>query len=281
MLRVHNGAVRTTTPTRRLAGLLTTALVAGVALAGCGGDSEKKSSDQPSASGSATDASTGASTPNPVAPGSSGQPSYGPPASEAYLDVPDGVTLTEPGSEFGLETIAFAAWNPKQDQVGVVGLQVQKIQKTTFKESFVGWDVSKSGDTVPYFVSYRVANLGETDLGGRSLPVYALDSSGTLNEGTTFGANFEPCPSGPLPKVFAPGKRANLCQVFLVPSDLDLSGVTFRFNEDLQLAPLTWTGAATPLKDPSKKDKQGDKKNKNGKGTKGKRNGQKSGSQEG
>ena len=47
----------------------------------------------------------------------------------------------------------------------------------------------------PYFVHATVENVGDTDLGGRAVPLYIVDGRNTLIEASTFASTFKPCPS--------------------------------------------------------------------------------------
>jgi hypothetical protein len=99
--------------------------------------------------------------------------------------------------------------------------------------------------STPYFVSMLVGNGGDTDLGGRQLPVYAVDSAGRLVPPTGVDQGFEPCPGSLLPAVFAPGDKARSCLIFLVPSGAELESVTFRPPEGV--VPITWSGRVRAL----------------------------------
>ena len=86
----------------------------------------------------------------------------------------------------------------------------------------------------------EVTNVGETDLGGRPVPLYAVDEQNMLVESSPFASTFKPCPSAPFPKTFGPGDKAKVCLVFLAPDSGKLVAVSFRPDEDFD--PITWTG---------------------------------------
>lgn len=204
------------------------------ALGGCGGG------DEPSA-----DPTSG--SPSSVAvpsadPSTTGTPTGAASTDEtAYLPVPDGVELTPPGTGLRLREGAFAAWTPRQDLVGVVGVEVVRIEQTTVEESLAGFRLDDAAAaSTPYFVTARVGNGGDTDLGGRQLPLYVVDTEGRLVPPTGVDQGFEPCPGALLPAVFAPGDKTRSCLVFLVPEGAELASVMFRPPEGV--VPLTWTG---------------------------------------
>ncbi|MGH3362666.1 MAG: hypothetical protein ACRDOM_09445 [Nocardioides sp.] len=226
----------------------TAAVLAGVlVLSGCSGDEEEpgaETSDSPSES--ATE-------------------------EEPYLPVPDGVELTAQGSELSVGETATVAYEPRQDVVGALDIRVTKLEKASFK-LFVGWKLTpQTRKTQPYFVTAKVTNVGDTDLGGRSVspPLYAVDGDNKLIEASTFASSFKPCPSQALPKKFQNGDTTTTCLVYLAPNRGDLTAASFRPTE--AFVPITWTGKVV-LADELRKDKKragkkgGDRKKKGSRG---------------
>lgn len=235
--------------------LLAPALVAVLTLAGCsGGDTSKDpsaGSGSSSASGSDTPSSSGSATVKP------------------YLPVPDGVELTDQGSTLKVGDHAVVAYEPRQKQVGVLDIKVTGLEKTTFAKSFQGWQLDKATlSTTPYFVHASVKNVGRTDLGGRSVPLYIVDGHNTLIEASSFASTFKPCPSQPFPAKFKHGDRVKSCLVYLSPKHGDLTAVSFRPTQDFN--PITWTGKLTTVgAEPTKKGAKGDQSPKAKKSSKG------------
>ena len=224
---------------RRLtAALASAALISGLA-AGCSGDD---AGEEPDAGSS-----------------SSGSPSAsGSESGEAYLPVPSDVELTEQGSELSVGDTAVVAWEPRQDQVGALEITVQRLEKTTFEKSFVGWKLDPAARrTTPYFVRAKVSNVGETDVGGRRVPLYIVDAKNTLVEYSTFASTFKPCDSRDFPAKFGPGATRTMCLVYLAPDKGSLTAVSFRPTQDFD--PITWTGEVVDHK-PTKPGKAGKKK---------------------
>lgn len=189
---------------------------------------------------------------------------------EPYLPVPDGVELTAQGSELSLGDTATVAYEPRQDEVAALDLKVTAIEKASFK-LFVGWKLStETKKTTPYFIRATVKNVGDTDLGNRSVPLYAVDGNNKLIEASTFASAFKPCPSEALPKKFATGDSVKTCLVYLAPDKGEITAAEFRPTEDFDQ--ILWTGEITEPKalQPDKGKKGDDKK---GKGKKGKKNG--------
>lgn len=241
---MHNGEVNHTA--RRPGAsvpLLVTLLLALGGLTACGGDA----ADSEAGSDASSDASVAVAS-------ESTEPSEAP---APYLPVPEGVTLTEPGTGLGLKDEAVVAWEPRQKLVGVLEVKVKSLEQTSFKKSFSGWKLDKATrQTTPYFVRAKIANLGDSDVGGREVPLYAEDANGTLIQASTFETRFEPCASdGVFPKKFGSDAAQELCLVYLVPEGAELAAVTFQPLEDFDA--ISWTGTVKDLT--AKKDK-GDKK---------------------
>jgi hypothetical protein len=225
------------------------------ALAGCSGDdADADNEDEPTAETSSTEATSAEPTPG-------------------YLPVPTGVTLTEPGTDLALGGDATVAWRPRQDTVVALDLTVERIDETSYDESFKGWVVTKEmkGQT-PYFVHATVTNVGDADVSDLLVPVYALAGGSSLYEPLDFrGEQFEPCPGGNLPDRLRPGRSADLCFVYLLPGAQPLMAAAF--DPVGELAPITWTGEITEIEKPEKpkkdKGKKGDrdKKKKDKQGT--------------
>jgi hypothetical protein len=222
-------------PSRRLAGApLALGLALSLALSACSGD------DGGSDGSSGGDAS---------------------PAVEEtpYLDVPEGVELTAQGSELELGESATVAYEPRQNAVGALDITVTSTEKASFS-MFEGWDIKKeTRETSPYFVRARIENVGDTDLGGRPVPLYIVDGENRLIESSVFTGTFQPCEGSMFPKKFRNGDRVKACLVYLAPDKGELTAVSFR--PDQEFDPITWTGELTRAggddkKSEGKKDKK-------------------------
>jgi hypothetical protein len=218
---LHNG---------RVLGRVGTSLIALVAaaalLAACSNDDNKDSNGAASGTPGAT---TGeATTTGSTSPSSS-------------LPVPDGVELTTEGSQLSVGDKATVAYQLRQGVVGVLDIKVTRLEKTSFKKSFAGWDLDEQQKKAnPYFVRATLTNRGETDLGGKPVPLYIVDGNNTLVEATPFASSFPPCQPGTFPKKFKPGHKLKACLVFLSPQHGDLTAVSFRPTQEFD--PITWTG---------------------------------------
>jgi hypothetical protein len=244
--RLHNDGVL-----RRVGAALGAVVLAGGLLAGCSGDDS--SGDNPDI-GDATSTAGAAST-----AGETGTASTS--ASASTLPVPAGVELSPQGSQLAVGDTATVAYQPKQDEVGVLDITITRLEKTTIKKSFAGWDLDAGQKKAnPYFVRATITNRGDTDLGGRRVPLYVVDGDNTLIEATSFASAFTACEPGAFPKKFPTGKKTKVCLVYLVPRQGQLTAVSFRPTQEFD--PITWTGE---LQDP-KPPKAGGKGGKGGGG---------------
>ncbi|GAA3537730.1 hypothetical protein [Nocardioides daeguensis] len=208
------------------------ALVAAAGLAGCG-------SDDPKGAKSAKPSATATST-----------------APASYLPVPDGVTLTAPGTQLGLGEEGVVAFERRQGEVGVLAVDVQRIERTSFQKSFAGWNVdAATAARTPYFVRVKVTNVGDVDLGGLRLDSVLWGDDGTTLEAPNY---YKPrqlpvCSGEPLPTPFAADATAELCQVYFIAPSRSLENVSFPPFGGLD--PVTWSGELSPVLKPGKKDK--------------------------
>jgi hypothetical protein len=190
-----------------------------------------------------------------ASPGASDSSATSEPASASTLPVPEGVELSPEGSQLQVGDTATVAYELRQGVVGVLDVKVTRLEKTSFKKSFVGWDLDQSQrKSNPYFVRVTLTNRGDTDLGGKKVPLYIVDGTNTLVEATTFASAFPPCEPGVFPKKFKTGKKLKACLVFLSPKKGELTAVSFRPTQAYD--PITWTGDLEKPK-PPKPDKGG------------------------
>lgn len=210
--------------------LLALAVAGVLALTACSGDS----GGAPAAGASTTPTPTSSDSP--------------------YLPVPSGVELTPPGSQLSVGDHAVVAYKPRQDQVGALDIAVTKLEKASIKD-FSAWQLSdEQKKSNPYYVRATVKNVGDTDLGGRPVPLYVVNEQNVLLESTPFASSFQPCPSTPFPDKFGPGDVEKACLVYLAPNHGDLVSVSFRPEETFN--PITWTGDVVKYEPPQPKKSQ-------------------------
>ena len=228
---MHNDRMRL--PTRLAGPSLALCLAASLALSACSGD--KGGSPEPSADDSSPTASE---TP--------------------YLEVPEGVELTAQGSELEVGESATVAYEPRQNAVGALDIKVTSTEKAAFS-LFEGWELTKeTRTTAPYFVRATVTNVGDSDLGGRPVPLYIVDGDNRLIEASVFTGTFKPCEGSMFPQKFKNGDKVRACLVYLAPDKGKLTAVSFR--PDQEFDPITWTGELTKAAAPGGEKKSGGQK---------------------
>ncbi|MDR7251045.1 hypothetical protein J2X46_000017 [Nocardioides sp. BE266] len=166
------------------------------------------------------------------------------PTSAATTAVDEG---TAPGTDLAYGDSATLVWKPTSELTGELELSVDAVAEQR-RSVFDGWTTDEAMETArPYFVTVRVTNAGESDLGGQVVPLYLRDDRGTLGAPWTLGGDFTACQSGPLPAPFASGESAELCLVYLAPDGAKVEDLVFEPTEGYD--PISWTGdVATPAK---------------------------------
>jgi hypothetical protein len=227
----HN--VRVTRPLTRAAAFATVVVL--LAVAGCGADEKKKAKAEPSA------------TPSASLP-------------TGNVTVPSGVTLTKAGETLQFRQPAVVAYQPNPQRKSVLQLSVDGVRQARISD-FAGYQLSaETKKSKPYYVDVTAKNVGTGDLSRTGIPLYAVDSTNSLNQQTSFNNTFAKCPSQPLPQGFTAGKSVKTCLVYVMRPGQSLVKVSYR---PLQaFPPITWEGTIappTPLKKtpPHDKKKQG------------------------
>jgi hypothetical protein len=207
----HNVRV---TSSRRVRTALLTILLPALLLAGCG-ESDEKPKAEPS-----VDLPTG------------------------DVEVPDGVTLTKPGTELDFKEPAVVAYEPNTRRKSVISLTVESVQTARISD-FASYRLDdRIRSSRPYYVRVSVKNVGTGDLGGAAVPLLAVDNRNTLIQPSTFNNNFAKCPSNPLPAEFGADKSVRGCLVYLVPDKGTLTEMSFRPLQAFE--PITWDGTIAP-----------------------------------
>ncbi len=179
-----------------------------VLVAGCGGSSNDKKSDEV-----------------PVPKG---------------LEVPKGVTLTKGGATLTEGKPASVVYQVGDKAASVITVTVSSVRKGSIKEDFTFFSLDdETKESSPFYVDVTVKNEGPAGLGGAALPIFAHDSSNTNLPANDIVGTFKPCPDSTLPKSFLPGATADLCLVYLVPKGRALQSVDLQTGSAKDA--ITWT----------------------------------------
>lgn len=180
------------------------------------------------------------------------------------VEVPSGVQLTKPGTELEFGEKATVAYEPNPRRGSVLELTVRSVVRGRLRDLAMYTLDDRTMASLPYYVRVSVKNVGKGDLGKTPIPLWAVDSTNTLIQASSFTNRFERCPSQPLPAGFAPNDAVNACLVYLVPRKNKFVGVSYR---PLQaFAPIEWSGdvvdrAAAQKAKPGQKKNQKNQKN--------------------
>lgn len=157
----------------------------------------------------------------------------------AGFEVPDGVTITKPGTDRTAGESATVVHDVDGTVASAITVTITEVRKGAI-EDFRFFSLQEDQLlSSPFYVDLTVVNEGPAGLGGVSLPVFARDDSNTLQPPTPVLGSFAPCPSGALPESFLPGETATLCLVYLVPQGHALVSVDLQpHGED---SAITWT----------------------------------------
>ena len=160
------------------------------------------------------------------------------PTTARSVEVPAGVTLTDPGASLDIGEPATAVYDDPQ-RASVLTVRVTKVAEGSVKD-LKGFVLSaKDRSSTPYYVSATVTNQGPQQLGQTSVPLYGLDSTGTALPPTSMVGDFERCAGGPLPTGFAPGDSVATCLVYLIPPKAALAAVQLRTSDADD--PISWS----------------------------------------
>jgi len=160
-----------------------------------------------------------------------------------YLPVPDGVQLTPQGTELTVGDNAVVAYEPRQNEVGVLDLDVTKLEQTTVRKSLSAWQLTAAQKkSTPYYAHISVKNVGSGDLSGASPATYinGVDDRGQDQNEVIFFGSFDRC-DDTAPKSFKPGSSYDACLAYLLPGGGALTGFHWiQFDEKSGKADLTW-----------------------------------------
>lgn len=167
--------------------------------------------------------------------------------------VSDTPTETAEPTDLAFGRAQTVAWTPTPDLAGELSISVDSVREGDFADfdGLVGSGISR--DNQPFYVDAELANEGEEDLGGLDVPLYLVDSNGTLSPPWGFAEPFRPCSSGPLPESFEAGDDARMCLVFFGSPGATFESITFQ--PTLETPAVRWSGEVAVEKKATKKSR--------------------------
>ena len=165
--------------------------------------------------------------------------SESPTATGPSVDVPAGVTLTEPGATLDLGQPASVVYDAGPQRASVLTVTVRKVVAGSMRQDFQNFVLGRSElKSTPYYVTATVRNAGPGKLGRATVPLYGFDSTNTYFPASPIVGNLDVCAGGPLPESFGPKATEQTCQVFLVGKGATLDAVELRPVEGFE--PIRW-----------------------------------------
>ena len=198
------------------------ALLACVAIVGCGGDDSEE--DAAPAAAETTEAAT-----------------------EAGHGAGGG--LTKPGTALKLGEVAHVTYKPLTAtdeknlfKVDATALEIEKGSIDDFEN--ISLDADQKAST-PYYVTVKIENTGrEIPLGDMEgdpdLKFGAVDDRGQEQGSITFIGDFERCEDADAPKPFTEGESYESCLAFLVGGDGSITEVRWKGSDKYILDPVVW-----------------------------------------
>jgi hypothetical protein len=207
---------------------LRVAVLACVAIIGCGGDDD----DQAAAPASTQTNATTTQTESDSGGGASA-----------------GGGITAPGTTLKLGETANVTYKPltatDDKNLFKVAATAEKIEKGSI-DDFKNIDLdSQQKASTPYYVTVKIENTGrEIPLGNTQgdpdLKFGALDDRGQEQGSITFIGSFDRCEDTDAPKPFAKGKSYESCLTYLVGGDGSITSVTWKGSDKYILKPVAW-----------------------------------------
>jgi hypothetical protein len=197
----------------RRARIATVLLACGLAAAGCGSSTKTKTVTAPAATAPAT-----ATQPTGTATSSAG-------SSTGKATTPG--TVLEIGQQ---GRIVYDAFDPKTKQTHpqLVGATLLSVQQGKLSD-LQGFDLdAQTKISVPFYVKVTFANLSKLPLKDAGLPglMNILDADGDEAQSLGLIGDFPKC-EGSTPRNFAPGAKADTCDVYVLPKGKRVTKVKF------------------------------------------------------
>lgn len=169
-------------------------------------------------------------------------------AEQTAVPVPDGVALTEYGTELKFGESAVVAYSPNAKKRTILEITVKSVKQVAISEFTAYRLEDRTKKSTPYFVKVTVKNVGEGDVGQTPIPLFLADSRTPpwLINSSTFESPFAKCPSPKLSASFGPGDEMDACLVYLAPGGGRISSMSFRAIQEF--APILWSGEVAVAK---------------------------------
>lgn len=131
-------------------------------------------------------------------------------------DLPRGVHLSDPGSTREVGKSATVMYRLEDEAASAMTVSVTRVRRGSLGYDFQFFNLPEAvKNLVPFYVSLQVKNRGPSGMGGVALPL-SLTTDKSVYAPTQIVGDLPPCSKRTLPKSFLPGKKVDICLVYLV-----------------------------------------------------------------
>ncbi len=158
------------------------------------------------------------------------------------FELPDGVTVTEPGTTLEPGAEATVVWEREDADATALSVTVASVKAGTMRDfRFFSLDAQTKGST-PYYVTVTATNRGPAALQNVQVPLLVRDSGNVLTQPSQVVGDVKPCRGNALPASLAVAQSAKACLIYLVPKGSTLQSVDLVTGE--QADAVRWRPAA-------------------------------------
>ena len=155
------------------------------------------------------------------------------------VEVPEGVELTDAGTELRIGDPASVIFAAGANRVSTIKVAVTRVVKGSMERDFTNFGLTaQQRKQEPYYVTVKVTNTGPGALGGSTPPVRALDSTDTYFPPTSLVGDLPVCQGGPLPTPFDVGDSVTTCLLFIAKPDTTVTEIQLR--PYARFDPVSW-----------------------------------------
>ncbi|TSD65472.1 hypothetical protein [Aeromicrobium piscarium] len=155
------------------------------------------------------------------------------------LEVPDGVTLNEGGTELDLGESATVAYPEDAEDATALTVTVTAVDTGDIADFSLFSLSEEDAASSPRYVRVTVVNEGPGTPGTTSLPIFAHTDDRTLLTANSIVGSFEPCPPTPVPADLEAGEEIEQCLVYLLPADRQVESIDLQVTD--AASAIRWT----------------------------------------
>ncbi|OUZ11365.1 hypothetical protein BHE97_05895 [Aeromicrobium sp. PE09-221] len=155
------------------------------------------------------------------------------------LEPPDGVTLTEGGTELDLGESATVAYPEDAEDATALTVAVTAVDTGDIADFSLFSLTEEDAASSPRYVRVTVVNEGPGTPGTTSLPIFVHTDDRTLLTANSIVGSFEPCPPTAIPADLEVGEQIEQCLVYLVAPDQQVESIDLQITD--AASAIRWT----------------------------------------